>query len=121
MTVAPIFIFSLPRSGSTLLQSLVASHPDVGTASEPWLLLPLVYGRRVRGVHAEYRHRLAAAAVDEFIRQLPRGRSSYNEAVRDVVLRLYTEASGENRRYFLDKTPRYHLIVNEIADLVPEG
>ena len=38
----PIFIISLPRSGSTLLQRILTSHESVASASEPWLLLPLI-------------------------------------------------------------------------------
>ena len=57
-----IFIFSLPRSGSTLLQRLIASHPQISTTSEE-----------------------------------------------------------DKTTYFLDKTPRYHLVINEIYKLFPES
>ncbi len=33
-SAAPIFIVSLPRSGSTLIEQILASHPDVNGASE---------------------------------------------------------------------------------------
>ena len=42
MSIRPIFIFSAPRSGSTLLQRVLAAHTQVATASEPWILLPLL-------------------------------------------------------------------------------
>ena len=38
-----VFIFSLPRSGSTLLQRLLATHPAVATTAEScksWLSTP---------------------------------------------------------------------------------
>ena len=34
-----VFLLSLPRSGSTLLQRLLAAHPQVHTVAEPWLML----------------------------------------------------------------------------------
>ena len=37
----PIFLLSLPRSGSTLLHRMLASHPQVATLPEPWVPMPL--------------------------------------------------------------------------------
>ena len=37
---SPIFLFSLPRSGSTLLQRVLMSHKDIASVAEPWLMLP---------------------------------------------------------------------------------
>lgn len=41
--------------------------------------------------------------------------------MREFVLRLYSKASPDNARYFLDKTPRYHLISDDIIPMFPEG
>jgi hypothetical protein len=112
--IVPIFIFSLPRTGSTLLQRLLAAHPDVSTTAEPWILLPLFYGRRERGVVAEYGHRSQVRALEDFREYLPRGDADIDEAVRAYALALYQKASSPRSRYFIDKTPRYHLIAEEI-------
>jgi hypothetical protein len=45
--------------------------------------------------------------------------ASYDE-VRRLILRLYGQVAG-NAEYFLDKTPRYHLIVQDIVHLFPEA
>ena len=37
-----IFIISQPRSGSTLLQSLLSNNDFVATTSEPWILIPFL-------------------------------------------------------------------------------
>ena len=34
-----IFLISLPRSGSTLLQRIIGGHKDIHTTAEPWLML----------------------------------------------------------------------------------
>ena len=47
-----IFIISQPRSGSTLLQRVLAGHPDVATSAETWLMLHPVYESRKRGLSA---------------------------------------------------------------------
>ena len=40
--VKPVFIFSLPRSGSTLLQRVLTGHSEISSFAEPHFLLPLV-------------------------------------------------------------------------------
>jgi Sulfotransferase family len=112
--IIPVFIFSLPRTGSTLLQRLLAAHPDVSTTAEPWILLPILYGRRERGVVAEYGHRSQVRALEDFREHLPRGEADIDDAVRAYALGLYQKASSLGSRYFVDKTPRYHVIAEEI-------
>ena len=49
-----VFIISQPKAGSTLLQRLLAGHPDIQTSAETWLMLHPVYGLRTRGVAADF-------------------------------------------------------------------
>jgi Sulfotransferase family len=119
--VQPIFILSLPRTGSTLLQRILGSHEAVATASEPGFLLPLVYSLRRTGIDAEYGHRVIADGVRGFAEEyLPGGLASYLDAVRDFALHLYAEAAG-GKPYFLDKTPGYQYIGDELIHLFPTG
>jgi hypothetical protein len=120
VSVRPVFVLSLPRSGSTLLQRMLATHPQVATASEPWVLLPQLYALRERGAVAEYGHRTAARAIADFSDSLPGGRAAYLAEVRRSVMALYEQAAGE-AAWFLDKTPRYHLVVDEIMELFPDA
>jgi hypothetical protein len=121
MAIQPIFIFSVSRSGSTLVQRIIAAHEGVATVSEPWLLLPYVYSFRRGGVDAEYVHPLMVDAIADFCKELPRGSDDYRDELRDCVLRLYEKAAGENAGYFLDKSPPYCLVAAEIMDLFPDG
>lgn len=121
MAIQPIFIFSITRSGSTLLQRVVAAHDGVATVSEPWLLLPYLYTLRETGVVAEYTHPLMARAVEDFCRELPGGVDDYRHEIRDMMLRLYEKAAGSGARYFLDKTPPYYFVAADIMDLFPDG
>jgi len=117
----PLFIFSLPRSGSTLLQRILAASGQVSTAAEPWLLLPLLYTLKSEGVRAEYWHRQACSAIEDFYSGLPNGKKDYLDEMRMFILNLYRKRSSPESRYFLDKTPRYNLICDEIMNLFPEG
>lgn len=117
----PLFLFSLPRSGSTLAQRILAAHPSIATTSEPWVLLPYLYTLKDRGTYTEYNHRALVRAVEDFCGALPGGREDYLAEIREFALRLYEKASPEGTSYFLDKTPRYHLISEEIIAAFPEG
>jgi hypothetical protein len=117
----PIFVLSLPRAGSTLVQRVLAAHPEVSTTPEPWLLLPQVFAMRERGGLATYGHVNAARAIREFAARLPNGNEDYVEELRRFILALYSKASGGGGRYFLDKTPRYHFIAEELRAIFPDA
>ena len=117
----PLFLFSLPRSGSTLVQRILATHEDIATVSEPWILLPYFYTLRKRGIYAEYNHTSAVLAVEDFCGALPGGREDYVAELRELALRLYARVVRNGERYFLDKTPRYHLISGDVVQAFPDG
>ena len=84
------------------------------------MLLPLLYTMRRPGAFTEYGHRTAVRAIDDFTGQLRGGRDEYLFEMREFVEALYS-AAGNGERYFLDKTPRYHLVIHEIMELFPDG
>lgn len=121
MAIQPIFILSTVRSGSTLTQRIIAAHSGVATVPEPWLLLPYAYTLRRGGVDAEYLHPLMIDAIEDFCERLPGGTDDYLAEVREFVLRLYRKATDDSARYFIDKSPAYCLIPEEIIRLLPDG
>lgn len=118
---SPLFVLSLPRSGSTLVQRVLAFHDQVSTAPEPWVVLPQVYAMRERGAFAEYGQVPAARALREFAERLPGGEEGYREELRRFLLGLYARASGGRGTYFLDKTPRYHFVIEDLFGLFPNA
>lgn len=119
--IRPIFLLSLPRSGSTLLQRLLMANPAVASRPEPWLLLPVFYARRPAGHKAEYWGKTASTAINEFIAALPAGDDDFYTAVNQFATGLYGKAADDGATYFLDKTPRYHLIVDELMRAFPDA
>src|SRR5215207_9233305 len=115
------FIISQPRAGSTLLQRLLATHPQVQTIGEPWLAIPFVYALREKGVSSEYIHISLAQGFGEFVSKLPGGRADYFREVRAMLERLQEKISAPGKTYFLDKTPRYHLVLEELAEIFPDA
>jgi hypothetical protein len=119
--VKPIFLFSLPRSGSTLLQRILMSHADIASTPEPWLLLPLIYAIQKNGTLTEYSFANCYAALEDFIDKLPRKKNDYYDAIRDFSSRLYEKQCGKREKYFLDKTPRYYHIIEQISEIFPDA
>ncbi len=120
-SVSPIFLFSLPRSGSTLLQRILAKHDEIDTAAEPWLLLPLFSTMRSEGIYTNYDQNAVVEAIKDFYTAIDGGRPAFLEEIREFTLKLYNRRSQKGATYFLDKTPRYHLIVNEILEVFPDA
>ena len=120
-TMRQCFIISQPRAGSTLLQRLLATHPQIQTIGEPWLAIPFAYALREKGVSAEYIHVSLAQGFGEFVSKLPGGRHDYFAEVRALLERLQEKTSAPHKTYFLDKTPRYHLILDELTQIFPDA
>lgn len=117
-----IFIVCQPRSGSTLLQNMLGGHPRIQTLPEPWFMLHLLYGSRSDGLTAEYDARIAHSALMGYLSATGGGRDLYVEAIRAAALRLYDAAlAPSGKKLFLDKTPRYYLIVDELREVFPSA
>lgn len=117
----PIFLLSLPRSGSTLLQRMIATHESIATASEPWLLLPLFLGYRQGQVYSRTQQPYQAQAFHELLSGLPDGAATRSEAIRRFADTFYSAACGTRHSHFLDKTPRYHLIAKDLLETFPDA
>ena len=118
-----IFIISQPRSGSTMLQHILAAHSRVATLPEPWFLLPLLYKRKQTMRRADYRDDYAWIALDGFLKRIPEGESVYRLAIQEFAYSLYSSAleTKPGSDYFLDKTPRYYFIIKELKDIFPDS
>ena len=120
MTAKPIFIISLPRSGSTLLQKILMTHSQIASHPEPWILLPLVYMHKKVGIKTEYGHTSSAIALNTIYKHLPSGKEDYYQMIRHFALCLYTKLSN-GEPFFVDKTPRYYFIIPEIKKIFPDA
>jgi len=116
-----IFILSLPRSGSTLVQKVLSGHAEIQTTAEPWLLLPLITSLyETRSVPSVYNSQLAGRAIEELRNQLDR--PSFDSEIRDFTSAVYSRLTDRpEQKFFLDKTPRYYLIAEHILRIFPEA
>ncbi len=117
-----VFIISQPKAGSTLLQRILAGHPDIQTSAETWLMLHPVYGLRKRGIQTNYNASWAATGVTEFLDNYADGRETYVNGIRSFAETIYGRVLEKHgKKIFLDKTPRYTMIIDELYELFPEA
>ncbi len=125
MTITPVFLLSLPRSGSTMLQRDLARHPAIATTSEPWFLLGLLPPSHEDQAVTTYEHAVYRTAVEDLFKILPGGGEDWNAAVRGAAHYLYDRLAAaqtsDTVRFFLDKTPRYALASEQIHAVFPEA
>ena len=116
----PIFILSLPRSGSTLLQRLLLDYGNCATLGEFSLLLRFLGDGPASTRKATYWEFLVDLAKDDMRAQWPGFDDAYYSGVRDLMLRIYSGLSN-GKEWFIDKTPRYSLIADEIIKVFPDA
>ncbi len=118
-----LFLISSPRSGSTLLERMLASHPAIHGRAEPHLIPPLAHlGYYARVEKAPYDPFITHEASRAFVGDLPGGEADYLDALRACTDLLYgrmLDASG--RKIFLDKTPANALVLPFLVKLYPRA
>lgn len=117
------FVVGAPRSGTTLLMRMLNIHPDIYTRPEPHLMTPLAHlGFYAKAEKAPYDANQAEMAVKEYVEKLPGGEGAYLEALRAYADRLYGGMlAPTGKRFFLDKTPAYGLILPFIEKVYPDA
>lgn len=117
-----IYIISQPRAGSTLLQRVLSSHPEISTTQEPWIMLFLQYIRQCEIETSDFKGKTANKAINDFINLLPDADNTYIKATANMARYLYNEfCSAQNSRYFLDKTPTYYFIIPQLIKAFPKA
>jgi len=119
--VRTVYIFSLPRSGSTLLQRMLVKIPNVQTTAEHWLLLHLFsITNSEHGLYTIYGGRQSVDAFNHY-QELFGGKGIYFQEALKLNKRLHQQCTHPDTKWFVEKTPRYHLIVNEIIENDPDA
>ena len=113
-----IFIISLPRSGSTYLQSLLSNNEQVNTCSEPWILLNYANQIKPSLIKGTFDNYLAKDALGNYQEKFPD--FDFKELNRKFLLKLYSPLLTSHS-YVIDKTPRYWEILEEMREFFPNS
>ena len=117
-----IFLISQPRAGSTLLQLMLSGSPDIATTSEPWISLHPFFALRELGINSVYNSQLAKTALLTFLKESGMNTSSYKNLIASFLTSLYDKAiNHQGKKYFLDKTPRYYHIIDDLFESFPKA
>lgn len=113
-----LFLMSSPRSGSTLLASILGSHSLIHSPPETWLLLPLSSLNSWRELSfTHYDHGLARIAWDQWVDE-----QISSSACREFAKSVYSSILKKSHKQILvEKTPRYYHIADWIESLFPRA
>ncbi|MEP6516687.1 sulfotransferase [Microcoleus vaginatus] len=116
-----IFLVGSPRSGTTMLQSLLAAHPEVISFPESKFFHYLLYKKFVR----KFPSRMEAFFKDEINRpELLQGfdnSQTLGTKVRWFVEILDGLAAEQNKSIWLEKTPEHIYFIEDIQRLLPDA
>ena len=108
----PIFLISMPRAGSTLLEQMLDCHPDIEGIGE------LLYIRALLRTAMEMYTNRGCSTVDELIFKL-------SDADKEAMGRDYLARTQSHRRtdapYFIDKMPMNWSDVLFIREILPHA
>lgn len=113
---APIFIIGVPRSGTTLLRTMLDSHPAIACGPEtPWLC-----GHQPRSVMELCRY--LWESEHGYCASFRKPREVVTSAAREFVSTLLGEyARGRGKRRWAEKTPDNALYVKFLKELFPDS
>ncbi|WP_448549663.1 tetratricopeptide repeat-containing sulfotransferase family protein [Thalassotalea fusca] len=106
----PIFIVGLPRSGSTLLEQILASHDDVECTMELLIVPNLVRRLKLRAINQGVTFQQLIATLTSA--DLAKFAQSYLHE---------TEMFRTNKRYFIDKLPANFKHIGLLHKLFPQA
>jgi len=107
----PVYIVGMPRSGTTLVEQIIAAHPDAVAGGERHDLREV--GSRLSGLATEEQPGLAGALARLDQETADRLASDYLGLLHDVA--------GPDAKRFTDKNPFNYMQLGVISRLVPKA
>ncbi|MEM1168432.1 MAG: sulfotransferase [Cyanobacteria bacterium P01_H01_bin.35] len=125
-----LFLVGCPRSGTTLLQSMLAAHPQILSFPETkffWYLIPLYkerWRRKLKMVSQDFKPRLKEFFVEEINQgELLKKFSKFNflrsQYTRQFINILDELTVSQGKTIWLEKTPEHLLYIDYIEKNVP--
>jgi hypothetical protein len=120
-----VFLIGAPRSGTTLLARMLGAHSQIYGRAEPHLITPIAHlGYFGKVQKAPYDQNNVEQAIREIVAEIPRHEAGYLDALRAYTDSIYAqlmELAPPGKRFFLDKTPAYALVLPFLVKLYPDA
>ena len=110
-----IYLISLPRSGSTIIQRIIASSSQVKYVPETWFFISMYQFLENLDGYSEYGYDAAKVALNYHVSS--NKKSEYFDATRNMYRRLYGD---ENKEWIIEKTPRNILVMDSLYESLRE-
>jgi len=116
-----IFIISQPRSGSSMLQQILNSHPSIDSMPEPWFMLSLIGTYKETEIRNEYNPHFAQVNFMRYLEESGYGLDHFRGEIARLALNLYEKGRKNEQAFFVDKTTRYYHIIKELKEIFPNS
>ena len=124
---SPLFLVGCPRSGTTLLQSLLTTHPQITSFPESHFFSSVISGRiwlRKLGIASRrakprFLEFLGEIQHQEMQRYLPPFPLFVSQYVQTFIKVLNTLTYQQGKRLWLEKTPRHLHYITDIETFLP--
>lgn len=124
-----LFLVGCPRSGTTLLQSLIASHPEIASfpeshffkyliPSRPWLCK---CGIASRWAKPQLKKFLAEVNCQDRKKSIPQFALLMHQYVTFFLELLDDLTQQQNKKFWLEKTPEHVRRIEYIEKFIPEA
>ena len=117
-----VFIFSQPRSGSTILQKILSNNNQIHADGETWLLLPILQTFKKNWYRNESSEtNLSRKNIKKLLSYYDLD-ETYKKKINQFYTEIYTNILTKNKKsIYIEKTPRYGYFVKEISEIFPES
>lgn len=107
----PIFVLGMPRSGTSLVEQVLASHPDVYGAGELKFLTKVLHGIRVGKLKLDLQHRSPVFPISETVGYEARGQR---------YVKMMEDFAQTDAKRITDKMPGNYMWVGLIRLILPK-
>ena len=133
-----VFVFGVPRSGTTLLQTVLACHPDVATAPETYFFAfavrSFLFQRslpplRKLGIAPRLSRDTARTIAEKISRRTERPVTIHDFALSadgsispaSLALEIFSQLRQGSEPIFVEKTPAHVYFIPEIRQVLPQS
>ena len=104
------------------MQRIIETSPYIQSTGEPWVALPVISMYDQKLIDSMYDQQVLNSARNSLKSELKISDTHYENAERSYLYSLYSSISDIiESPYYLDKTPRYSLIIERLYELLPNA